>query len=265
MLECRIPQGQLLKKIFESIKEMVNDINLECGESGLGVQAMDASQVSLISVCLLNGAFDHYECKGQYCLGLNMTQVTKVMKLCGPDDHVIIRHNPNTESDRVTFIFESPGERKVSSFDLRLMSLHTDSLGIPKMQHEAVIEMSTKSFIKTITDLSQFSETLVIDVNQKGIKFSAEGDFGEGSTFFQASPPEDTSLVENVSLTCTADVSCIFSSRYMLYFAKGCMLAERIQLSLSNKQLLKLQLDINNDKYVGSITYFLAPRFVENE
>ena len=38
MFEGRLLQGSLLKKIIESIRELVVDVNIDCDESGLKLQ-----------------------------------------------------------------------------------------------------------------------------------------------------------------------------------------------------------------------------------
>ena len=38
MLEARLLQGGMLKKIIESIRELVVDANLDCDESGISMQ-----------------------------------------------------------------------------------------------------------------------------------------------------------------------------------------------------------------------------------
>nr|XP_027200399.1 proliferating cell nuclear antigen-like [Dermatophagoides pteronyssinus] len=202
MIEGRMQQGILLRKLFDSIKEMLNDINLECSDSGIGVQAMDASHVALISVSLLQGAFDYYTCSNRYSLGLNMTQVSKVMKLCCQNDAVILRHDPAKESERISFVFESPGERKISDFNLRLMNFDADNLGIPPTEYDATVNLSSKAFVKVISDLSQFSDTISIEINSKGVRFCSDGDFGSGHILFRAQQPnaaksDDDAIVES--------------------------------------------------------------------
>jgi proliferating cell nuclear antigen len=44
-MEGRLPQGALLKKVFDAIKEMVTDVNLECSDQGMQVQAMGKSEL----------------------------------------------------------------------------------------------------------------------------------------------------------------------------------------------------------------------------
>jgi proliferating cell nuclear antigen len=60
MFEARLLQGSLLKKIIEAIRELVTDVNFECNETGIGLQAMDSSHVSLCTVSMKAEGFDHY-------------------------------------------------------------------------------------------------------------------------------------------------------------------------------------------------------------
>lgn len=105
MLEARIAQGALLKKVFDAIKDLVPEVNLECNSSGIHLQAMDNSHVALVSLDLKDNAFESYRCDRGRCLGLNMAAVSKVFKLCGNDDAVLIRHND--DGDTISFVFEA--------------------------------------------------------------------------------------------------------------------------------------------------------------
>lgn len=156
-MEGRLPQGILLKKVFEAIKEMVTDVNFECTDAGIQIQAMDASHVALVIFDLKMGAFDHWTCP-QYCqLGINMVAMAKIFKLCGAEDQVIIRFEQNQDS--VILVFETPGQDKVSDFELRLMNISTDQLGLPETEYAASITMPSKEFSKVVADLGQFSDT----------------------------------------------------------------------------------------------------------
>ena len=43
VLEARLVQGAVLKKIVESIKDLVTDANLDCAETGITLQVRCAS------------------------------------------------------------------------------------------------------------------------------------------------------------------------------------------------------------------------------
>lgn len=123
MLEARFGQGQVLKRVFDAIKDMVTDVNLECNEAGIQLQAMDSSHVSLVSLELKESCFDFYRCDKNRTLGLNMATVSKVFKLCGNDDAVILRHED--DGDAVSFVFENASERTTNSYTHAYTCVHT--------------------------------------------------------------------------------------------------------------------------------------------
>jgi len=43
MFEARLAQASLLKKILESLKDLVTDANFDCSATGIALQAMDSS------------------------------------------------------------------------------------------------------------------------------------------------------------------------------------------------------------------------------
>ena len=48
MFEAKLQDGTILKKIVDSIKELVTDVNLDVNSSGISLQAMDSSHVALV-------------------------------------------------------------------------------------------------------------------------------------------------------------------------------------------------------------------------
>ena len=50
MFEATLEKGILLKKLIDAIKDLVADGNIEVTETGIALQAMDSSHVSLVSL-----------------------------------------------------------------------------------------------------------------------------------------------------------------------------------------------------------------------
>merc|ERR1712200_18761 len=65
------------------------------------------------------------------------------------------------DADTVTFMFESPNADKVSDYEMKLMNLDAEHLGIPETDYACVIKMPSAEFTKVIRDLSQFGDSLV--------------------------------------------------------------------------------------------------------
>ena len=58
MFEAKLTEGHILKRIVESIKDLVNEINLDVTPSGISLQAMDTSHVALVSLSLSSEGFE---------------------------------------------------------------------------------------------------------------------------------------------------------------------------------------------------------------
>jgi len=81
MFEARLVQGELLKKIIESIKDLVTDANFDCSATGFGLQAMDSSHVSLVALLLRADGFEHYRCDRGLSMGMNLANFSKMLKV----------------------------------------------------------------------------------------------------------------------------------------------------------------------------------------
>jgi proliferating cell nuclear antigen len=108
MLELRLVQGSLLKKVLEAIKDLVTDANFDCNETGFQLQAMDSSHVALVALLMRADGFEHYRCDRNMSMGMNLTNMSKMLKCAGNDDIITIKADDG--GDSVTFMFESPSK-----------------------------------------------------------------------------------------------------------------------------------------------------------
>ena len=69
MFEAKLTQGGLLKKVLESVKELVTDANFDCAPTGFTMQAMDSSHVSLVALSLRSDGFEDYRCDRPITMG----------------------------------------------------------------------------------------------------------------------------------------------------------------------------------------------------
>lgn len=110
MFEAKLIQGALLKKIVEAVRELVTDANLDCSESGISMQAMDSSHVSLCAMLIRSDGFDHYRCDRNLSIGLSMANISKILKCAGNTDKVTLK--AEDKPDILTLMFESESESR---------------------------------------------------------------------------------------------------------------------------------------------------------
>merc|ERR1712173_499102 len=245
--EARLVQGNLLKKVLESLKDLLKEATWDCSDSGIQLQAMDNSHVSLVSVNLRADGFDKFRCDRQLSMGMSLDSMAKILR-CAANDDII------------NFMFESPNQEKVSDYEMKLMNLDQEHLGIPETDYAAVIKMPAGEFQRVVRDLSQFGESVVISCTKEGVKFSAAGDIGVGNIKLAQTANVDKEE-EAVTIEMQEPVTLTFACRYLNMFTKASCLAPQVTLSMSPEVPLVVEYKIGD---IGHIRYYLAPK-IEDE
>ena len=106
MLEAKLADSQIFKKIVDAIKDLVNEANFDCNPSGITLQAMDSTHVALATLLMRADEFDSYRCDRNIPLGINLSSLTKILKSANASDSMAIRAKDSGDSLSITF--ESP-------------------------------------------------------------------------------------------------------------------------------------------------------------
>jgi len=195
MFEAKIEQGNVLKKILDAMKDLVNDANFECSANGIQLQAMDSSHVALVYLELKNDGFEHYRCDRNQSLGISLKNMSQILKCAGNDDQITMKADDN--GDAVTFLCESKDQDRISSFELKLMDIDSENLGIPNTAYTVVVKMPSMEFQRICRDLGTIGDTVKINTQKDGIQFSAKGDIGSGSITVKPSTDAKVDEAEN--------------------------------------------------------------------
>ena len=179
MLEARLEQASLLKRVREipqcpksippvtyqgrkiqvadAIKDLVQDCNFDCNDSGIALQAMDNSHVALVSMLLKAEGFSPYRCDRNIALGINLVSLTKVLRAAQNEDVLTLKAEDTP--DAVNLMFESAETDRISEYDIKLMDIDQEHLAIPETEYAAAVEMPSAEFQRICRDLNQLSES----------------------------------------------------------------------------------------------------------
>mmetsp|Transcript_22558 Transcript_22558/g.50905 ORF Transcript_22558/g.50905 Transcript_22558/m.50905 type:complete len:261 (+) Transcript_22558:51-833(+) len=258
MFEARLTQGILLKKIVESIRDLVSEGNLDCNEQGISLQAMDSSHVSLCALVLRSDGFDHYRCDRSMALGLNLANMGKILKCAGNDDVVTLKSQE--EGDMLTIMFESPNQDRISDFEMKLMDIDCEQLGIPEQEYQCSIKMPSAEFQRIIRDLGVLGDTCTISVTKEGVKFSVAGDLGNGNVMLRNTAGSAEKEEDQVVVEMEEPCELTFAMRYLNFFTKATTLGGVVNLSMSPDVPVVVEYPIEN---VGHVRFYLAPKLDE--
>ncbi|KAJ6543971.1 proliferating cell nuclear antigen, N-terminal domain-containing protein [Mycena capillaripes] len=179
MLEAKLAEAGTLKKLLDAIKELVTDANFECNEEGLNLQAMDNSHVALVAVYLEAAGFKRYRCDRPMPLGVNLSSLTKVLKCAKDDDECTLK--AADEADVLNLVYEAKNSDRIAEYDMKLMDIDSDTLGIPDTDYDAEVIMPSSEFARIVRDLSALGESVRIEVSKEGVRFASEGESANGS------------------------------------------------------------------------------------
>lgn len=259
MFEARLVQGGLLKRVLESVKDLVNDANFDCSSTGFSLQAMDSSHVSLVALMLRSDGFEHYRCDRSISMGMNLGNMAKMLKCAGNDD--IITMKAEDSGDTVTFMFESPSQERISDFELKLMDIDSEQLGIPDTDYSATIKMPAGEFQRICRDLSSIGDTVVVSVTKDGVKFSTTGDIGSANITVRQNTAVDKQEEQTV-IDLHEPVTLTFALRYLNSFAKATPLSPSVILSMSKELPIVVEYRIAD---MGHVKFYLAPKIEDEE
>ncbi|KAF3394540.1 Proliferating cell nuclear antigen [Penicillium rolfsii] len=258
MLEARLEQAALLKRVVDAIKDLVQDCNFDCNDSGIALQAMDNSHVALVSMLLRAEGFSPYRCDRNIALGINLVSLTKVLRAAQNEDILTLKAEdfPNA----VNLIFESAETDRLSEYDIKLMDIDQEHLAIPETEYAATVEMPSMEFQRICKDLNALSESVVIEASKEGVKFSCSGDIGNGSvTIRQHTNVEKPD--QNVTIDLSEPVALTFSLKYLVNFCKASNLSGTVRLNLSQEVPLLVEYPLGS----GHLRFYLAPKIGDEE
>ena len=215
---------------------------------------MDSSHVSLCALSLRPEAFDQYRCDTNISLGVNTTNLSKLLKSSGNEDIVTLKCEE--EGDTLMMNFECPKQDRISEFGLKLMDIDAETLGLPETEYKCNVTMPAAEFQRIIRDLGVLGDSCKISVDKEGITFSGEGDLGKGSIKLKQNTSADNEE-EAVTIEMQEPVELNFALRYLNLFTKATSLGPNVILSMSPDIPILVEYPI--DSY-GYIRYYLAPK-----
>ena len=245
--------------MLEATRELIQEANFEVSTSGISLQAMDSSHVSLVSLNLRADGFDHFRCDRSFSMGMNLNNMSKMLKCAGNDDAITMRAEDG--ADVVTFLFESPTGERISEFELKLMDITTENLGIPDTEYSATVRMSSTEFQRICKDLSSIGDTVEISVTKDGVKFATTGDIGAANVICRQNTSVDKPEEQTV-IDMQEPVALTFALRYLNSFTKATSLSPSVVVKLSKELPVVVEYKIAD---MGHVRYYLAPKIDDEE
>lgn len=250
MIYARI-KSSTFRGIVDAISEIVDSVAMTFTDSGIVLQAMDASHVCLCFLDLKSEGFEEYVCRpGVVSAGVPITTMSKIFKCSSPEDNLCIKIEDGNLSDRMTLEFSN--SCRTSEFHMRLMDIDSEFIELPDIACDCNLRIPTTEFQKIVRDLSIVGDSCELRVDSSGVVFTSSGDMGDAS-FKVIGRDEDVCF--------KGKGRGMFSTRYLQLFAKATPLCKSLSINLPDTAPLCLEYCMG---CLGTLRYYLAPK-IEDE
>lgn len=247
----RSVQAGVIRMLFETLKDVLNEIVLIVDETGIMLSQMNFSKSLLVHIRLNPKNFELFKCNSASHLGINLNNFYMYLKLAENTDTVTLFQRKRDDSN-LEMTLENSVKNKIIHSKVKLLSMAMEISGVPSMRFNAIIRMPTSDFQSICKKLSGISETLLIESENNRIKFTSSGDTGSVAMDIGASE-----LGTGIELTETDSYARgEFAFKHLLSLSKSAGLCNTVEIFLKNESPLVLIFCVAN---LGTIKYLICP------
>ncbi len=245
-------QSGAFRILVEALKDILTDCNFIIDETGIKLIATDSSHNVLIHMKLHAENFDLYECKEKCIIGVNMTNMYKLIKTMGNSD-ILTLFLENDNSNTLGIQVNNKEKNLQTIYRLNLLDIANENIQIPPATFETELTLPSSDFQKIIRDMSNIGN--LVEIKSVGVELilACNGDFASQETclcetnnglhFSQSTAPEKP-------------IQGIFCLKYLLLFTKCTNMCNQIHIYIKNDYPLVITYSVAN---LGDIKLCLAP------
>lgn len=240
-------QTNAIRILFESLKNILSDVNFKADTQGLKLTTIDGTQSAIVNLILMNEKFEEYICTTPINIGINLLSVFKILKGIKHTDTISFTVY---EKDENSMYIESQNSDKKATIvsKIKLLDMDEKIYNIPDIQFDSYITMPSSDFQTYISDLASISSEIQFISNSNNLTLKAVGDFAE-----QMIKINET----NSDIKASEEQTGIYNIKYIQLFTKSTNLCGTVEIYLKTGYPLTILYNVAN---LGQIKYCLAPK-----
>ncbi|MEM3526142.1 MAG: proliferating cell nuclear antigen (pcna) [Candidatus Jordarchaeaceae archaeon] len=245
-LKFAFTDAKLWKNIIDALSGLVDELVFIADENSLHARAMDPSHVAMVDFELPKTAFSEYECNGEVKLGINLEDMSRIMRRAGGGDALELALDPEKNKLNVTFKGAS-----IRTFRIGLLDLTHEETPVPSIKFNAQIKMTADALKEALKDAEVVSDHVEIEATHDRLQINASGDTGGVEVKLDKS--SDAILELNV----TEKSKAMYALSYLTDMMRATTTSDTVTVQFSSSMPIKLEFNLIGG---GRLTYWLAPR-----
>ena len=248
---------EVFSTIFQHMKLFSDNINIHFKTDGLSVQTMDSSHVSVIELSIPSTWFSRYDLDEDVVIGISTILMFKILGTREKEQHILIDYNGDN-TDKLQIRFESEKSLFNKAFEVPLVDLDTEIMGIPEMEYEAEFTLPSAHFAGLVNQLKQFGDSMDIQCSEESIVLYANSvDSGKMSVKIDIEDLSSFVIDEGGQMRLSYSLNNLYN---MVQYHK---LSTNVDISLKPDFPMKLRFNILGDVNTY-ICMYLAPKISDD-
>lgn len=237
-MRIHLEQPALLSKAIDIISDLVTEVRLKLTDYGLSITAIDPANVALLQFKLPKSAFSSYEVTKDDVLGVNLDDLKRILKRCGPKSSVLFEHQENT----LTITIQDAIRRE---FRLGLIEVEGEDKSMPPLEFASNVTVPSQDIALAIEDCAVVSDSCLFEVKENSFSLAAKNMNAATMTFSG-----------DVATISGEPCSSRYSLEYLGKFMKASKLVPKTILRLATNHPMRL--DFLDEHF--ELSFLLAPR-----
>lgn len=255
ILEVKTIQVNAFKTLIESLKDILQDVNIEFTEERIKILSMDSTQTILVHLKLDATNFEYYYCKNKTIVGVNMPNLFKIIKTLSINDTLTLfmeESDPNTLGIAII----NGDKNKKTTVRFKLIDLDVVDIKLPATKFESILTMPSDEFNKICRDMSPLTDVIEIKSVGNQLILGGTGDFANQETIL-GEQDCDNGLVFKLKNNENMIIQGYYNLKHLQLFAKCTSLCNSIELYMKNNYPLVIKFGVGS---LGNLTLALAPK-----
>lgn len=297
ILEISTDQTGPFKTTFETLKDVLTDVNIECrsifkkdtNSNSIGnsvskedsdikpknwghmkIFAIDITKNALIDVKLDAASFNKFECNTKskkINLGINLGNFHKIIKTIDKDEWLTL-YVDDEERNNLNIKINNHDEQKDTIFKLKLLDLADNNEQIPDTNVDSHIIMGSQEFHKTCREMQGIADFVEFQCLPDAFIMKCKGEHLERTTRYKTTKNEQTGANVEIDFKKAGKnkyapkiVEGVYDLKYLVSFTKFSTLSSYIELYMRNDYPLVIKYSIST---LGRLFLCLVPKNFDN-
>ena len=269
LVEIETLQASNIKQLFAALKEQLPEVSISINEEYIEILQMDPTHIVIAHVQLKASNFEKYICKKPIKLGVDVVNLTKVLKGVGAKDILTlfvedpydrINSNDDAEASQLFGIrIENTEKGQVSTIYIDTLDVNEEELRVPDLDYPYCISVPAGDLQSIVNSHKTMGGEIILQIRyiKESLIFFSKGEIGKLETVRSKTNKEEISIKIQKNNEDTDDIIEIYVKlAKMVEFAKCSSLSTMATMYLKNDFPLFLEYDVGS---LGFIRLGVSP------